>query len=131
MSRMDIYMVYGNLTDTVCQIQNSKPDFTLLWSHYLVLMRIENPDERHFYEVECKQQNWSVRQLQRQYASSLYERLALSRNKDEILHLANEGQTIEKPSDVIKSPITLEFLGFQPVSTIQLELFCRFFRKIF
>lgn len=108
------YMVYGNLTDTVCQIQNSKPDFTLSWSHYLVLMRIENPDERHFYEVECKQQNWSVRQLQRQYASSLYERLALSRNKDEILHLANEGQTIEKPSDVIKSPITLEFLGLKP-----------------
>lgn len=125
------YMVYGNLTDTVCQIQNSKPDFTLSWSHYLVLMRIENPDERHFYEVECKQQNWSVRQLQRQYASSLYERLVLSRNKDEILHLANEGQTIEKPSDVIKSPITLEFLGFQPVSTVQLELFYRFFRKIF
>lgn len=124
-------MVYGNLTDTVCQIQNSKPDFTLSWSHYLVLMRIENPDERHFYEVECKQQNWSVRQLQRQYASSLYERLVLSRNKDEILHLANEGQTIEKPSDVIKSPITLEFLGFQPVSTVQLELFYRFFRKIF
>lgn len=108
------YMVYGNLTDTVCQIQNSKPDFTLSWSHYLVLMRIENPDERHFYEVESKQQNWSVRQLQRQYASSLYERLALSRNKDEILHLANEGQTIEKPSDVIKSPITLEFLGLKP-----------------
>ena len=108
------YMVYGNLTDTVCQIQNSKPDFTLSWSHYLVLMRIENPDERHFYEVECKQQNWSVRQMQRQYASSLYERLALSRNKDEILHLANEGQTIEKPSDVIKSPITLEFLGLKP-----------------
>ena len=124
-------MVYGNLTDTVCQIQNSKPDFTLSWSHYLVLMRIENPDERHFYEVECKQQNWSVRQLQRQYASSLYERLVLSRNKDEILQLANEGQTIEKPSDVIKSPITLEFLGFQPVSTVQLELFYRFFRKIF
>lgn len=69
--------------------------------------------------------------MQRQYASSLYERLALSRNKDEILHLANEGQIIEKPSDVIKSPITLEFLGSQPVSTIQLELFYRFFRKIF
>lgn len=69
--------------------------------------------------------------MQRQYASSLYERLALSRSKDEILHLVNEGQTIEKPSDVIKSPITLEFLSFQPVSTIQLELFYRFFRKIF
>ena len=102
-------MVYGNLTDTVCQIQNDEPNFTLSWSHYLVLMRIENPDERHFYEIECQQQNWSVRQLQRQYASSLYERLALSRNKGEVMRLANEGQTMEKPSDVIKSPVTLEF----------------------
>ena len=107
------YMVYGNLTDTVCQIQNDEPNFTLSWSHYLILMRIENPDERRFYEIECQQQNWSVRQLQRQYASSLYERLALSRNKDEVMRLANEGQTMEKPSDVIKSPVTLEFLGLK------------------
>ena len=94
--------------------KNNEKWFTLSWSHYLVLMRIENPDERHFYEIECQQQNWSVRQLQRQYASSLYERLALSRNKGEIMRLANEGQTIEKPSDVIKSPVTLEFLGLKP-----------------
>ena len=91
--------------------------FTLSWSHYLVLMRIENPDERNFYEIECLQQDWSVRQLQRQYASSLYERLALSRNKDEVMRLANEGQTIEKPQDVIKSPLTLEFLGLKPDET--------------
>lgn len=87
--------------------------FTLSWSHYLVLMRIENPDERHFYEIECQQQNWSVRQLQRQYASSLYKRLALSRDKGEVMRLANDGQTMEKPSDVIKSPVTLEFLGLK------------------
>lgn len=90
------------------------PIFTLSWSHYLILMRIENPDARRFYEIECAQQQWSVRQLGRQVGSSLYERLALSRNKDEVMRLAREGQTIEKPSDVIKNPITLEFLGLKP-----------------
>ena len=60
----------------------STPRFTLSWSHYLVLMRIENPDARNFYEIECAQQQWSVRQLSRQVGSSLYERLALSRDKD-------------------------------------------------
>ena len=99
----------ANLTN-----KNNEKWFTLSWSHYLVLMRIENPDERHFYEIECQQQNWSVRQLQREYASSLYERLALSRTKGEVMRLANEGQTMEKPSDVIKSPVTLEFLGLKP-----------------
>ena len=77
-------------------------------------MRIENPDARSFYEIECTQQQWSVRQLSRQVGSSLYERLALSRNKDEVMKLAKEGQTIEKPSDVIKDPLTLEFLGLKP-----------------
>jgi len=86
----------------------------LSWSHYLILMRIENPDERSFYEIECARQQWSVRQLQRQVASSLYERLALSRNKNEVMRLANEGHTIEKPSDILKNPVTLEFLGLKP-----------------
>lgn len=92
----------------------SKPRFTLSWSHYLVLMRIENPEARSFYEIECTQQQWSVRQLSRQVGSSLYERLALSRNKDEVMRLATEGQTVEKPSDIIKNPLTLEFLGLKP-----------------
>ena len=97
-------------------LPNSSPTFTLSWSHYLILMRIENSDARRFYEIECTQQQWSVRQLSRQVGSSLYERLALSRNKDEVMRLASEGQTIEKPSDVIKNPITLEFLGLKPDS---------------
>jgi predicted nuclease of restriction endonuclease-like (RecB) superfamily len=92
----------------------SEPTFTLSWSHYLVLMRIENPDARNFYEIECSQQQWSVRQLSRQVGSSLYERLALSRDKDEVMRLAREGQTVEKPSDIIKNPLTLEFLGLKP-----------------
>lgn len=91
-----------------------QPVFVLSWSHYLILMRVNNPDARSFYEIECKQQDWSVRQLSRQVGSSLYERLALSRNKDEVMRLAKEGQTIEKPSDIIKSPLTLEFLGLKP-----------------
>lgn len=90
------------------------PRFTLSWSHYLVLMRIENIEARSFYEVECTQQQWSVSQLRRQVGSSLYERLALSRNKDEVMRLALEGQTIEKPRDIIKNPLTLEFLGLKP-----------------
>lgn len=103
-----------NLVYSVDQIQNNTNNFCLSWNHYLILMRIENPDARQFYEIEAKSQDWSVRQLRRQVGSSLYERLALSRDKKEVMRLANEGQTIEKPSDLIKDPITLEFLGLRP-----------------
>lgn len=93
---------------------SSVPSFSLSWSHYLILMRINDINERNFYEIESKNQNWSVRQLSRQVGSSLYERLALSRNKEELMRLALEGQTIEKPTDIIKNPLTLEFLGLKP-----------------
>jgi predicted nuclease of restriction endonuclease-like (RecB) superfamily len=117
------YLIYSKRLGTVYPIDtpkakhclaNSEPRFTLSWSSYLVLMRIDNPDERSFYEIECAKQQWSVRQLQRQVASSLYERLALSKDKAEVMRLASEGQTIEKPSDIIKNPVTLEFLGLKP-----------------
>ncbi len=90
--------------------------FVLSWTHYLVLMRIDNPKARSFYGIEAKRENWSVRQLQRQYSASLYERLALSRNKDEVMRLSREGQIIERPADIIKSPLSLEFLGLKPDS---------------
>ena len=95
------YLTYAGpkIANTVYDFQkysDDLPAFTLSWSHYLVLMRIENPDERSFYEIECHNQNWSVRQLQRQYNSSLYERLALSRDKKDVMRLAAEGQTIEE-----------------------------------
>ena len=101
------YLAYSNLTNTVCQIETNTNNihFTLSWSHYLILMRLENLEARSFYEIECRKQ---------QVGSSLYERLALSRNKKEIMRLASEGQTIEKPSDIIKNPLTLEFLGLKP-----------------
>ena len=87
--------------------------FLLPWTHYLILMREKNPQARRFYEIEAYNQQWSKRQLQRQIASSLYERLALSRDKDEVMRLANEGQVVEKPSDIIKNPLVLEFLGLK------------------
>ncbi len=103
-----------NTQEENCNQRSQNPKFTLSWSHYLILMRIANPDARSFYEIECTQQQWSKRQLSRQVGSCLYERLALSRDKDEVMRLANEGQTIEKPSDIIKNPLTLEFLGLKP-----------------
>ena len=100
----------SNLKDSVCQM----PEFTLSWSHYQVLMRIKNADERRFYEIEATSGNWSVRELQRQYGSSLYERLALSRDKESVARLARVGNVVEKPEDVIKNPVTLEFIGLKP-----------------
>jgi predicted nuclease of restriction endonuclease-like (RecB) superfamily len=85
--------------------------FTLSWSHYVLLMTIKDPDERSFYEIEATNQGWSQPELKRQVASSLYERLALSRNKSEIRRLAAEGQIVARPEDVIKEPYVLEFLG--------------------
>lgn len=85
--------------------------FFLSWSHYLKLMRISNVDERHFYEIESVKNDWSLSELKRQYDSSLYERLALSTDKDKIYRLALEGQTIETPQDAVKDPYVLEFLG--------------------
>ena len=99
--------------DKQCLANSIEQPFQLSWSHYLVLMRVENPNARSFYEIECTQQQWSLRQLSRQIASCLYERLALSHDKNEVIRLAKEGQTIEKASDVIKSPISLEFLGLR------------------
>jgi len=85
--------------------------FTLSWSHYLILMRIKNDQERRFYEIEATKQQWTYRFLQRQYSSSLYERLALSRDKDAVMKLSKEGQTIDKPADLLKNPLVLEFTG--------------------
>lgn len=84
--------------------------FVLSWSHYLKLMRIEKPEERSFYEIECAANNWSLKELQRQFDSALYERLALSRDKTGVKQLAEKGQIIEKPTDLLKDPYVLEFL---------------------
>lgn len=87
--------------------------FYLSWSHYLKLMRIENIDERHFYEIESIKNDWSLAELKRQYGSSLYERLALSTDKDKVYRLALEGQKVETAEDAVKDPYVLEFLGLK------------------
>lgn len=92
---------------------NTGRKFYLSWSHYLKLMRIDNIDERHFYEIEAIKNDWSLSELKRQYNTSLYERIALSTNKDEVYRLAMEGQTIETPKDAVKDPYVLEFLGLK------------------
>ncbi len=83
----------------------------LSWSHYLFLMGIDNPQERQFYELEAVNAGWSLRELKRQFNASVYERLALSRDKTGFQALSKKGQSIEKHSDVIKDPYVLEFLG--------------------
>lgn len=92
---------------------NTGRKFFLSWSHYLKLMRIDNIDERHFYEIESVKNDWSLSELKRQYNSSLYERLALSTDKDKVYRLALEGQKVEKPKDAVKDPYVLEFLGLK------------------
>jgi len=87
--------------------------FTLGWSHYVELLTLDDPAERSFYEIEAASGQWTVRELQRQIASSLYQRLALSRDKEEIRRLATEGQVVEKASDLFKNPLVLEFLGLE------------------
>lgn len=85
--------------------------FFLSFSHYVSLMRISNIDERHFYEIEAARNGWGIKELGRQYDSALYERLALSRDKEGMGRLSTEGQIIEKPEDLLKDPYVLEFTG--------------------
>ena len=91
--------------------QTTSDKFNLSWSHYLKLMRIDDENERKFYEIESYKNNWSIRELQRQYDSALYTRLTLSRDKGKIIELAEKGLIIEKPKDAIKDPYILEFIG--------------------
>ncbi|MCY0976314.1 PDDEXK nuclease domain-containing protein [Chryseobacterium wangxinyae] len=97
--------------------QTLSVNFNLSWSHYLKLMRIKDLNERKFYEIESFKNNWSLRELQRQYDSALYSRLSISKNKEEILQLSEKGQIFEKPKDLIKDPYILEFLGLPEQSS--------------
>jgi predicted nuclease of restriction endonuclease-like (RecB) superfamily len=91
--------------------RQSTDSFKLSWSHYLKLMRIDDLNERQFYEIEAFKNNWSVRELQRQYDAALYTRLSISRNKEKVQELSEKGLVIEHPQDAIKDPYVLEFLG--------------------
>ena len=83
----------------------------LSWSHYVELLKIDDDLERQFYIKQCEQENWSVRELKRQMKSMLFHRLALSKSKEEVLALANQGVHIQQSKDIIKDPYVFEFLG--------------------
>jgi len=93
------------------KLQTLSMTFELSWSHYLTLMRMDNENERKFYEIESAKNNWSVRELKRQYDTALFTRLALSRDTEKVKELSIKGQILEKPKDAIKDPYILEFIG--------------------
>ena len=99
----------------------------LTWTHYCELMIISDRDRRSFYEKECVRSGWSVRELKRQISTSLYERLLLSEgkmNKEKVLELAEKGQEIATPEDIVKDPYVFEFLGLpdkKPILESELE----------
>lgn len=99
-----------NSQPLVTKFGNDVP-FRLSWTHYLILMRIQNEDERDFYERLAIQENWGKRELSRQYGSSLYERMLIGKDKQQILRLSKKGRLAEKPADLVKDPYILEFLG--------------------
>lgn len=82
----------------------------LSWSHYVELLSISDDAGRAFYEKQCIAENWSVRELKRQRNASLFERIALSRDKNEVAALSSRGQVIETSKDIIKDPYVFEFL---------------------
>jgi len=108
------YLAYQKgqtVSDESTKGQTASDEFPLSWSHYIKLMRIDDVDERNFYEIEAHKNNWSVRELNRQYDSALYTRLVLSRDKTQLKELSEKGLIINKPEDAIKDPYILEFLG--------------------
>jgi len=96
----------GKILHTLCA--------ELTWSHYRILMRVEDESARSFYEVECAKNRWSTYELERQKGSLLFERLALSKDKKGLKRLALKGQEIQTSRDMIKDPFILEFAGFPP-----------------
>ena len=113
-----LYLAYPK-----CQTLSGK----LSWSHYCELLFISDDDRRSFYEKECVRSGWSVRELKRQISTSLYERLLLSdgkANKEKVLELAEKGQEISTPEDIVKDPYVFEFLGIpdkKPMMESELE----------
>jgi predicted nuclease of restriction endonuclease-like (RecB) superfamily len=83
----------------------------LSWSHYYELLKIKDDIEREFYEKQTIIENWSIRELRRQKKTGLFQRIALSKNKKEILELAKSGHKPENENDLIKEPYVFEFLG--------------------
>jgi predicted nuclease of restriction endonuclease-like (RecB) superfamily len=97
--------------------QTVSSEFKLSWSHYIFLTRIENADERNFYEIEAIENSWSLRELKRQFNTGLFERLSLSKDKSKVKELAIQGQIVQSMDDMIKDPYILEFVGLPELSS--------------
>ena len=96
--------------------QTVSSEFKLSWSHYIFLTRIENINERNFYEIESIENSWSLRELKSQFDSGLFERLKLSSDKQKVKELSLNGQVIQTAQDLIKDPYILEFVGLPELS---------------
>ena len=97
-----LYAAFPNCTTLSCNLS---------WSHYVEILKGDDPLEISFYAAQCAKENWSVRELRRQRNSMLFHRLALSKDKEGIIALATEGQEVQRAEDVIKDPYVLEFLN--------------------
>lgn len=93
---------------------------SLSWSHYRALIKVENDQSRSFYEIETSKNRWNKRELERQISSQLFERVSNGKSKEEIIELSTKGHIIQKPIDIIKDPLILEFLNL-PESTKLIE----------
>ena len=105
----------GIVQSAIGQLTVSQPafPFQLSWTHYQVLITVENEDERSFYEQEAIRGVWNVETLKRQYHSSLYERLLLSRDKNDVMYAAGQSTVPYHPQDILKTPYVLEFAGLE------------------
>lgn len=115
----EFYTAYSSIQQTLSvelstkqntNLESIKNRFSLSWSHYLILLQIDKEDERKYYEIEASNASWSVRELERQITSCLYERLCLSMDKKKIKQLSEKGQLIDSAKDIVKNPYILEFL---------------------
>lgn len=86
------------------------------WYQYRLLIQIDDKDKREYYELEAANNNWTGRELERQINSGLYERLLLSNDKKAVLEVARKERIPESPTEIIKDPMVLEFLGLRPES---------------
>ena len=101
----DFYQTYTNLHALRAELS---------WTHYRLLLAVRNPEARRFYEVEAARAHWSTRELDRQIHSSLYERLALSRDQEGMLRLVQQGAEPAQPEDILRDPFVMEFTGLRP-----------------
>jgi predicted nuclease of restriction endonuclease-like (RecB) superfamily len=85
----------------------------LPWTHFIELIRMDDLLKRAFYEIEALANRWSVRELKRQIASLLYERIGLSRDKEGVLALAKQGEIGSTPAEMVRDPYVFEFLGLK------------------